>query len=282
MRELSVLGYETCRIRRDRGTEFSGDFKSLVDSLRLKDEPGAIHSPWSNGKAERSWRSLNATMKAIATHAGLENASFLWTEMMQHAVWLNNRRHKKSLNMSPYMYLRHTADGKRVVPSADGLLCFGAKAELTHLPQHIKTKWKSGTKTLTGYYVGVSRVSEHCPRWFVPGLNGGSFVETKDFKIVESLEEASRISLPDDLKPFIGHRHPKTTSAGEERLNLIDTCTTSTLFEDEGHEEEDDLDGEEGEKEVENNDTDGAEAIETPHPSPKPGDPIAIETDAGS
>ena len=70
------------RIRTDRGREFLGDFKTMLDMLGIEHLLTRPISPWTNGRAERMVRTVKSSIKRIIAATGSSN----WPELVP---WVN-------------------------------------------------------------------------------------------------------------------------------------------------------------------------------------------------
>ena len=237
---FSHLGLRVGSVRSDNGAEFQTEFTSFADSQGIKHELTAYYHPQGNAKAERGWRRLICKMRTMAHHAGMLDVSRVWDELMHHSCTLANITYKESIKQSPYQHLHPASPGHRFteIPSAEGLMVWGAKCALSHLPAQVKGAWKGDSKSTPGYYVGRSRISRTTPRFYCPTLRGGTYVETRHYHEIDKLWEP-RKALPSDLKSHQGHQHPARAS---DQPTLAESLAdeNNNFFESEGTETDSD------------------------------------------
>lgn len=80
-RIISVYGRPR-RIRTDRGREFLGDFKEMLETLGIEHLLTRPISPWTNGRAERMVRTVKSSIKRIMSATRSTN----WPEFLP---WIN-------------------------------------------------------------------------------------------------------------------------------------------------------------------------------------------------
>ena len=80
-RIISVYG-KPRRIRTDRGREFLGDFKEMLETLGIEHIFTRPISPWTNGRAERMVRTIKSSIKRMMAATGLKN----WPD---YIPWIN-------------------------------------------------------------------------------------------------------------------------------------------------------------------------------------------------
>ena len=230
------LGIAVASLRTDNGPEFQSHFQKYADNMGIKHELTAYYHPQGNAVAERGWRRLLDKMRAMAHHAGLYKLSKVWDELMHHACALSNITWRAQIDMSPYQFIHPTpADAKHrwtSHPSGEGLMVWGAKCGLSFAPAQIKKDAKTDMGSTTGYYMGRSRINGMTPRFFVPDIRGGIYIETRHYNEIDPLFER-RETMPRALNRHLGHTHPRSA---QDQPTLVQCLRqdNNSFFEDEG------------------------------------------------
>jgi transposase InsO family protein len=97
----NLTSHRIITFRSDNGGEYiSKDFQSYCAQHGILHQRSQPYSPQSNGTAERKNRSLCETTRCLLYQSFLPKA--LWTEALQHACYLHNRRPTKArANLTP-------------------------------------------------------------------------------------------------------------------------------------------------------------------------------------
>lgn len=151
---LAVAETETKRkavsVRTDNGLEFvSGDMKSFLRNKRIKFETSAPYVKEGNGIAERAYRILCDSSRALLFGADLTSKErhHLWAEAVMTACYLRNRVPcKRSGNKTPY----ELWFGEK--PDVSHLRVFGSPAYV-HVPS-AKQKHKFSRRSHKCVFVG--------------------------------------------------------------------------------------------------------------------------------
>lgn len=86
------------RVRVDRGKEFAGDFQGLCDYLGIRVVRTAVHSPWTNGVAERTVRFAKDLLKKVLVGVDKE----LWPSMVPWVQAAMNHTVSRATSLSPH------------------------------------------------------------------------------------------------------------------------------------------------------------------------------------
>jgi len=223
---LSHLGWRTSCVRSDNGPEFGSAFEEFAEHNGIKTEKSAYYSPHMNGVAERSWRSLMDKCRCFAHWANMLEMSKLWGELITHSATIHNVVFKQRINKSPHQMIHTTdpsahADLWKEPPLGEGLLAWGCKVGLPKLPAQYQAAWKGQIKSVIAFYVGRSRINHSIPRFFVPGIRGGIFVETRWWNVIDDLQ-TRRALPPAELRNMAINDHPssaKTSPTMEQALS---------------------------------------------------------------
>lgn len=186
------------RLQSDRGGEYiSDEFNQYLKSKGTMRSLTVHDMPEQNGVAER----LNCTLveHAHAMHYAADLPKFLWTESIQHAVWLKNRTTTYQLNgKTPFEML------------------FNKKPDLSNLPEWGTKVWvlkedhgKLEAKADKGHWVGYSRDSKsHHVYW--PGKH--RVTDERNLQFKES------VTVPSTNMPKDDQAHDKPTQHSSKDL----------------------------------------------------------------
>ena len=232
---LSHLGWRTSCVRSDNGPEFGSAFEEFAEHNGIKVEKSAYYSPHMNGVAERSWRSLMDKCRCFAHWANMLEMSKLWGELITHSATIHNVVFKQRINKSPHQMIHTTdpsasADIWKEPPLGEGLLAWGCKVGLPKLPAQYQAEWKGQIKSVTAFYVGRSRINHSIPRFFVPAIRGGIFVETRWWNMIDDLQK--RRSLPPaELRNMAVNDHPSSAKSSPTMQQALEDGNNQ-FFED--------------------------------------------------
>lgn len=96
-RVLACYG-KPSRVRVDRGREFAGEFAALMSFLGVQIILTAVHSPWTNGIAERMVKFVKDLMKKVLV--GMSKGA--WPEMVPWVQAAINLTVSRSTGHSPF------------------------------------------------------------------------------------------------------------------------------------------------------------------------------------
>ena len=129
-------------IRSDNGGEFiSKEYEDLLTANKIQHQFSSPHSPHQNGTAERSWRTLMETARALIFQSGLPKT--LWTYAVRHAAYVRNRCYSKTHSNTPYAKFT----GKS--PHLGKMKIFG-----TSCHSLLQNPSKLDKRTQQGHYIG--------------------------------------------------------------------------------------------------------------------------------
>ena len=139
---VSIIATKVAIIRSDSGGEFvSKQYEDLLIENKIAHEFSSPHSPHQNGTAERAFRTLFETARAMAFQAGLPKN--LWSYALRHAAFVRNRCYSQTHKNTPY----EKFTGKS--PQLEKLHVFGTKCHAL-----IQNPSKLDSRTQVGQYVG--------------------------------------------------------------------------------------------------------------------------------
>lgn len=133
----------------DNGGEYIGkDFQSILIDQGIKHTTTAPYSPYQNGKAERSWRSLMEMARCLLSEANL--AKPLWPYAVRYAAYLRNRSYQQRTTKTAYeLFSNYKPDMRKI--NTFGALC-------TYYDESYKHKLDPRGKQ--GIYLGVNTNSQ--------------------------------------------------------------------------------------------------------------------------
>ena len=118
MADMSPLG-RIGTIRSDNGLEFvNKELSELLISKGIRHETSSPYSPHQNGLAERSWRTLFSTARALIASAG--SNKHLWAYAVKYACYTRNRCYSDTHGMTCH----EKGTGRK--PKVNNLLKFGS------------------------------------------------------------------------------------------------------------------------------------------------------------
>ena len=110
---------QVMKIRSDNGTEFTNEkFQDLLVKNKIRHETSAPKSPHQNGTAERGWRTIFESARAMLHESGISKV--YWPYAALTAVHARNRCYNNRLKKTPY----EAATGKK--PDLSNLHIFGS------------------------------------------------------------------------------------------------------------------------------------------------------------
>ena len=129
----------------DNGGEYMSDsFKKILLSNSIKHTTTAPHTPYQNGKSERSWRSLLEMSRCLLADTELPKS--YWSYAVRHAQYLRNRSYQRRTKSTAYELFTNAK------PDMSKLHNFGSPC--THYIDGYKQKLdKRGN---VGIYLGVN------------------------------------------------------------------------------------------------------------------------------
>ena len=138
-------GHRVLKYRSDNAKELSSSrsIKALCDEQKIIVEPSAPYSPFQNGIAERTIRTVTETMRCLL-HQGNLSVGF-WEDALMAAIFVKNRCPTRVTQQIPMEELTGT------VPNLKGLRAFGCTAHALIQPRGPKLQSKTVQCKLIGY-----------------------------------------------------------------------------------------------------------------------------------
>ena len=171
-------------MRTDNGLEFiCKEVKEFLDERSIRHETSSPNSPHQNSIAERSWRTLFETARAMMSGGNV--AKNLWTYALKYAVFVRNRCHKSKLDMSPF----ECATGRK--PVMNNLLTFGQPCFAYDDKQYHQ---KLDDRAVSGIFLGFDQNS---PAYLIKLDKDGKIMKFRHVRGIESVPTSvSRESSP--------------------------------------------------------------------------------------
>ena len=142
--DVSPIGHIK-EIHSDNGGEYlSEQFRDVLIENRIKQTTTASHTPYQNGKAERSWRSLLDMARCLLTDANLSKP--FWTYSVRHAQYLRNRSYQRRTQSTAYELFTN------IKPDMSKVHAFGSPC--TYYNESYKQKLDA--RGFPGYYLGIN------------------------------------------------------------------------------------------------------------------------------
>ena len=142
--DVSPIG-KVKEIHSDNGGEYIGqEFQKVLLDNNIKHTTTAPHSPYQNGKSERSWRSLLDMARCLRQDSNIPKC--FWPYTVRHAQYLRNRSYQRRTNMTAYEQFC----GNK--PDMRHLYTFGSQC--TYRVEGHRNKFDHKGKT--GTYLGIN------------------------------------------------------------------------------------------------------------------------------
>ena len=85
-------------VRTDNGREFQGKFTELLLNLGVEHRLTRTHSPWTNGRAERTVRTVKSMIRWFVAN----NPNLDWRELVPYISHATNQSISRSTGFSPF------------------------------------------------------------------------------------------------------------------------------------------------------------------------------------
>jgi len=191
--------------RTDNGTEFVNEtLETFFSENGIVHETPPAYCPESNGKAERSMRTLKDTARSMmATHGTPE---FLWAEAVACSVFIHNRTLNKWNQMkTPFEQIFQRK------PFLGSLRVFGCKA-YSQIPDQKRTVWTPKGQRMV--FVGYDPICTRKFRLYDPSTC--SIVTARNVSFDESIEKGVRIQIVEEVKEPEGGDTPEKSDDDDD------------------------------------------------------------------
>ena len=213
--DVAPIGRIT-EVHSDNGGEYiSQAFKKVLRDNGIKHTLTAPYSPYQNGKAERSWRSLMEMARCLQNDAMIPKS--YWMYSVKHAQYLRNRSYQRRTNSTAYEIFTGTK------PDMGSIYSFGAPCFIyTEGP-----KQKMQPRGQEGIYLGINPASKS---YYVLNRKSNKVITSRNVRILDlPSEEPEYINIPlrenseestnkqsEITDPQIGENEPETPAIEDE------------------------------------------------------------------
>ena len=166
----------------DNGTEYtSEEFMYLMIDNRIRQEFSSPYSPFQNGTAERSWRTLMDMARCFLIEAKVPKT--WWPHALQAAAYIRNRCFNQRIGITPY----EAITGKK--PDVSSMHIWG-----TVCYAYIQNKGKLDPRSEEGIFLGYDRYS---PAYIVYLPSSKTFRKVRNVKFTEKFPQKLPIPQPE-------------------------------------------------------------------------------------
>jgi transposase InsO family protein len=142
--DVSPIG-QPLELHSDNGGEYlSSHFQNILLDRGIKHTTTTPHSPYQNGKAERSWRSIMEMARCLLTESDLPKQ--YWSYSVRHTQYLRNRTYQRRTDSTAYELFTNRQPDMRTIHT------FGSPCTF----YNEGPKAKMDKRGLDGTYLGVN------------------------------------------------------------------------------------------------------------------------------